>query len=74
VLAGGSVFHIAALHQYGSSNPIGVHVGSNTLGFGSYFVTKDLLGALWLALCFSLMVFFGRTSKGGVQIEPDPYG
>nr|YP_007890104.1 cytochrome b [Pleodorina starrii]AFY64374.1 cytochrome b [Pleodorina starrii] len=58
VLAGLSVFHIAALHQYGSTNPLGVNAQSSTLAFGSYFGPKDMLGVLFLALFFSILVFF----------------
>nr|ACD85983.1 cytochrome b [Volvox carteri f. nagariensis]ACX84833.1 cytochrome b [Volvox carteri f. nagariensis]ACY06072.1 cytochrome b [Volvox carteri f. nagariensis] len=58
VLAGLSVFHIAALHQYGSTNPLGVNAQSSTLAFGPYFGPKDLLGVLFLALFFSVLVFF----------------
>lgn len=58
VLAGLSVFHIAALHQYGSTNPLGINSQSSTLAFGTYFGAKDLLGALFLALVFSILVFF----------------
>jgi ubiquinol-cytochrome c reductase cytochrome b subunit len=58
ILAGLSVFHIAALHQYGSTNPLGVNAQSSTLSFGPYFGPKDLLGALFLALAFSILVFF----------------
>lgn len=58
VLAGLSVFHIAALHQYGSTNPLGVNAQSSTLAFGTYFGPKDLLGVLFLALLFSILVFF----------------
>jgi ubiquinol-cytochrome c reductase cytochrome b subunit len=58
VLAGLSIFHIAALHQYGSTNPLGVNSQSSTLAFGTYFGAKDLLGALYLALLFSVLVFF----------------
>nr|QKY64135.1 cytochrome b [Volvulina compacta] len=58
ILAGLSVFHIAALHQYGSTNPLSVNAQSSTLAFGSYFGVKDLLGALFLALVFTILVFF----------------
>nr|QKN19301.1 cytochrome b [Eudorina elegans] len=58
VLAGLSVFHIAALHQYGSTNPLGVNAQSSTLAFGPYFGPKDMLGVLFLALFFSILVFF----------------
>jgi Cytochrome b/b6/petB len=58
ILAGLSVFHIAALHQYGSTNPLGVNSQSSTLAFGTYFGAKDLVGALFLSLVFSILVFF----------------
>jgi ubiquinol-cytochrome c reductase cytochrome b subunit len=58
ILAGLSVFHIAALHQYGSTNPLGINSQSSTIAFGTYFSSKDLLGALFLALAMSILVFF----------------
>jgi ubiquinol-cytochrome c reductase cytochrome b subunit len=58
LLAGLSIFHIAALHQYGSTNPLGVNAQSSTLAFGTYFNGKDLLGILFLSLLFSVLVFF----------------
>lgn len=58
VLAGLSIFHIAALHQYGSSNPLGVNTQTSSVPFGQYYGTKDLLGALFLFLVFSLLIFF----------------
>ena len=39
VLAGLSIFHIAALHQYGSTNPLGINTQSSTVYFGTYFET-----------------------------------
>nr|BBQ09630.1 cytochrome b [Volvocales sp. NrCl902] len=58
VLAGLSIFHIAALHQYGSTNPLGINTQSSTIPFATYFGTKDLLGVLWLLLAFAYLVFF----------------
>jgi ubiquinol-cytochrome c reductase cytochrome b subunit len=58
VLAGLSIFHIAALHQYGSTNPLGVNTQTSTIPFGSYFATKDILGLLYLTLAFCVLVFF----------------
>lgn len=58
VLAGLSIFHIAALHQYGSTNPLGVNTQTSTIPFGTYFSTKDLLGVFYLLLAFSILVFF----------------
>ena len=58
ILAGLSIFHIAALHQYGSTNPLGVNTQTSTIPFGIYFATKDTLGFLYLALALSILVFF----------------
>lgn len=58
VLAGLSIFHIAALHQYGSTNPLGVNTQSSTIPFGPYFGMKDLLGVLVLLFVFASLVFF----------------
>lgn len=75
VLAGLSVFHIAALHQYGSTNPLGINSQSSTLSFGPYFGPKDLLGALFLALAFSILVFFAPDYLGHPDnmIPANPY-
>lgn len=58
LLAGLSIFHIAALHQYGSTNPLGVNTQTSTIPFGTYFVSKDLVGVFYLLLAFSVLVFF----------------
>ena len=58
ILAGLSIFHIAALHQYGSTNPLGINTQGSTIPFGPYFGPKDLLGVLFLLLAFAYLVFF----------------
>lgn len=58
VLAGLSIFHIAALHQYGSTNPLGINTQSSTIHFGIYFFSKDLLALLFFILVFAILVFF----------------
>ncbi len=58
ILAGLSIFHIAALHQYGSTNPLGINTQGATIPFGPYFGPKDLLGVLFLLLAFAYLVFF----------------
>jgi ubiquinol-cytochrome c reductase cytochrome b subunit len=57
-LAGLSIFHIASLHEYGSTNPLGINSQSTPIPFGLYFGLKDLLGVLWLLVVFSILVFF----------------
>lgn len=58
LLAGLSIFHIAALHQYGSTNPLGINTQGATIHFGPYFGSKDLLALLFLILVFAILVFF----------------
>jgi ubiquinol-cytochrome c reductase cytochrome b subunit len=58
VLAALSIFHIAALHQYGSTNPLGINTQASTIQFGEYFASKDLLALLFLLLAFAILVFF----------------
>lgn len=58
VLAALSIFHIAALHQYGSTNPLGINTQSSTIHFGIYFLSKDLLALLFFILVFAVLVFF----------------
>ena len=58
LLAGLSIFHIAALHQYGSTNPLGINTQGSTIPFGTYFTSKDLLALLFLLFVFAVLVFF----------------
>ena len=58
ILAGLSIFHIAALHQYGSTNPLGINTQASNVNFGTYFASKDLLAFLFLLLVFAILVFF----------------
>ncbi|KAI3932783.1 hypothetical protein MKW92_036228 [Papaver armeniacum] len=44
ILVGASVLHLAALHQYGSNNPLGVHAEMDKIAFYPYFYVKDLAG------------------------------
>jgi ubiquinol-cytochrome c reductase cytochrome b subunit len=58
VLAGLSLFHIAALHQYGSTNPLGVNSQSAPIVFLSYYGLKDLIGVMVMFFVLSMLVFF----------------
>lgn len=58
LLAGLSIFHLGALHQYGSSNPLGVNAKVDKIPFYPYYVTKDVIGIMWLCVAGSLLVFF----------------
>jgi len=75
LLAGLSIFHIAALHQYGSTNPLGVNTATSTIPFGTYFTSKDLLGVLILLFSFACLVFFYPEMLGHPDnlIPANPY-
>lgn len=58
VIVASSIIHIASLHHYGSSNPLGIAKPVDTGAFYTYFIIKDLV--LWMdyAAYFALFVFF----------------
>jgi len=69
LIAGASVVHIAALHQYGSNNPLGAYSGHDKISFYPYFYVKDLVGWIAFALFFSIFIFFAPNALG----HPDNY-
>jgi len=69
IIAGASIVHIAALHQYGSNNPLGVYAGVDKISFYPYFYVKDLIGWVVFAIFFSFFVFFYPNVLG----HPDNY-
>jgi len=54
LLVGASLLHLAALHQYGSNNPLGVHAEMEKISFYPYFYVKDLVGWVAFAIFFHL--------------------
>lgn len=75
VLAGLSILHIAALHQYGSSNPIGINTASSVIPFSTYFGLKDLIGVLVLAMVYISLICFEPELLGHTDnlIPANPY-
>jgi len=69
IIAGASIVHIAALHQYGSNNPLGSYAAMDKVPFYPYFYVKDLIGWMVFALFFSAFVFFAPNDLG----HPDNY-
>jgi ubiquinol-cytochrome c reductase cytochrome b subunit len=71
VIVGVVVLHIAALHQHGSSNPIGIDTKSpqDTIPFHPYYTVKDLFGLGVFLVIFAGFVFFAPNFFG----EPDNY-
>ena len=43
IIAGASILHLAALHQYGSNNPLGCLATVDKVSFYPYFFFKDLI-------------------------------
>nr|NP_042262.1 cytochrome b [Prototheca wickerhamii]AAD12650.1 cytochrome b [Prototheca wickerhamii] len=69
VLVGLSVVHLAALHQYGSNNPLGTSSAVDKLALYPYFYVKDLVGWVGFAIFFSVFVYFFPNLLG----HPDNY-
>jgi len=71
VLVGVVVLHVAALHQHGSNNPLGIqHKGpQDSIPFHPYYTIKDLFGLGVFAIFFAFFVFFAPNFFG----EPDNY-
>ena len=75
VLAGLSILHLAALHQYGSTNPIGVNAMTDQIDFYPYYYAKDLVGFFGFATFAALLVFFypDLLSHPDNNIPANPY-
>ena len=69
IIACASIVHLAALHQYGSNNPLGSLGTVDKVPFYPYFYSKDLVGWVAFALFFSLFVYFYPNLLG----HPDNY-
>ncbi|KAI3984881.1 hypothetical protein MKX01_004649 [Papaver californicum] len=52
------VLHMAALHQYGSNNPLSVHAEMDKIAFYPYFYVKDLVRWVDFAIFFSVWIFY----------------
>ena len=71
VIVGVVILHIAALHQFGSNNPLGIDAKSDKdkIPFHPYYTVKDLFGIGIFAIIFAFFVFFAPNFFG----EPDNY-
>lgn len=58
LIAGASIVHIAALHQKGSNNPLGINASADKISFYPYLIAKDLVGLIVFLIIFSGLVFF----------------
>ena len=64
IIAGASIVHIAALHQYGSNNPLGCLATVDKVSFYPYFFLKDLVGWVCFAVFFSFFIYFAPNALG----------
>jgi ubiquinol-cytochrome c reductase cytochrome b subunit len=69
IIAGATIVHLAALHQYGSNNPLGSLGTVDKVPFYPYFYSKDLVGWVAFAIFFSIIVYFYPNLLG----HPDNY-
>lgn len=68
-IAGAVLIHLAALHQDGSNNPLGITSVSDKISFFPYFFIKDTLSFIAFLLFFSFFVYYSPNSLG----HPDNY-
>nr|YP_004123486.1 cytochrome b [Halisarca harmelini]ADT81737.1 apocytochrome b [Halisarca harmelini] len=57
VLTAFAIVHLLALHEDGSNNPIGVRSDIDKIPFHSYYVFKDMYGAIVLGMITLVIVF-----------------
>lgn len=56
--------HLLALHEHGSSNPLGLSGNTDRLPFHPYFVFKDLVTIILFLLVLGVMVFYAPNYLG----------
>lgn len=64
LLAALSLVHLAALHQYGSTNPLGINAQTDLVDFYPYFYVKDLVAVLGLAAAAAALIGFAPEVLG----------
>jgi quinol-cytochrome oxidoreductase complex cytochrome b subunit len=68
-IAGAVLVHLAALHQDGSNNPLGITSVSDKISFFPYFFIKDTLSFIAFMMFFSFFVYYSPNTLG----HPDNY-
>nr|WGW14718.1 cytochrome b [Bangiopsis subsimplex] len=64
LLSGLVMVHILLLHQVGSSNPIGMASRYDMVSLYPYFIVKDMVGLLCMALVMLLLVAYASEALG----------
>ncbi len=69
VIAALALIHIIALHEYGSSNPIGITANIDKIPFHPYLTVKDVGGFIMVIIFLMYLVHFAPNALG----HPDNY-
>nr|YP_008999600.1 apocytochrome b [Vaccinium macrocarpon]AGX28813.1 apocytochrome b [Vaccinium macrocarpon] len=69
ILVGASLLHLAALHQYGSNNPLGVHSEMDKISFWSDLNDQDSLAACTHSPSFGLGLIRERLDRAIASIN-----
>lgn len=71
LIAGMSILHLVALHQFGSNNPLGIDRKGpeDSIPFHPYYTVKDAFGLSLFLVFYMYFVFFAPNFFG----EPDNY-
>ena len=64
VLAALVAMHFIALHEHGSSNPLGISGNVDRLSFHPFFTFKDLVTVFLFLLTLSIFVFYMPNALG----------
>nr|YP_010007649.1 cytochrome b [Cavernulicola chilensis]QNR39798.1 cytochrome b [Cavernulicola chilensis] len=69
IIAAAAFIHMAALHQSGSGNPLGIDSSVDKIPMYPYFIVKDIFGLVLFTLFFSVFIYFLPNVLG----HPDNY-
>jgi ubiquinol-cytochrome c reductase cytochrome b subunit len=69
VIAALAIIHLAVLHDFSGSNPLGIRSKIDNIPFFPYFHVKDLVGILVFFIIFAFFTFFNPNLLG----HPDNY-
>lgn len=61
--------HLILLHNYGSSNPLGIDYGTDKVGFTPYYTLKDFYSIAYFFIFLAILIFFIPNTLG----HPDNY-
>nr|YP_009746595.1 apocytochrome b [Jenufa perforata]QII41616.1 apocytochrome b [Jenufa perforata] len=75
ILAALSIVHLAALHQYGSTNPLGINAEADKIDFYPYYTSKDLVSLIAFAFFGAILIWFAPNylSHPDNQVPANPY-